>query len=82
MYDGHSDLKQFLMSYEATISSYGGNKATMAMSFVTTVKSVAETWYSSLQPGTITSLQKLKDMLRFLDEASHRSSSIPMYTRS
>jgi hypothetical protein len=24
MYDGHSDLKQFLMSYEATISSYGG----------------------------------------------------------
>jgi hypothetical protein len=24
MYDGHSDPKQFLMSYEATISSYGG----------------------------------------------------------
>jgi hypothetical protein len=23
MYDGHSDPKQFLMSYEATISSYG-----------------------------------------------------------
>jgi hypothetical protein len=27
MYDGHSDPKQFLMSYEATISSYGGNIA-------------------------------------------------------
>jgi hypothetical protein len=25
MYDGHSDLKQFLMSYEEHISSYGGN---------------------------------------------------------
>jgi hypothetical protein len=25
MYDGHSDPKQFLMSYEATISSYGGS---------------------------------------------------------
>jgi hypothetical protein len=25
MYDGHSDPKQFLMSYEVTISSYGGN---------------------------------------------------------
>jgi hypothetical protein len=25
MYDGHSDPKQFLMSYEAIISSYGGN---------------------------------------------------------
>jgi hypothetical protein len=30
MYDGHSDPKQFLMSYEATISSYGGNTAVMA----------------------------------------------------
>ena len=57
MYDGHSDPKQFLMSYEATISSYGGNAAVMA------VRSVAQTWYYSLRPGTITSWQKLKDML-------------------
>jgi hypothetical protein len=59
----HSDLKQFLMSYEATISSYGGNTAVMAKSFVMAVKNVAQTWYSSLRPGTITSWQKLKDML-------------------
>jgi hypothetical protein len=57
MYDGHSDPKQFLMSYEATISSYGGNAAVMA------VRSVAQTWYYSLRPGTITSWQKLKDVL-------------------
>jgi hypothetical protein len=63
MYDRHSDLKQFLMSYEATISSYGGNTAVMAKSFVMAVRSVAQTWYSSLEPGTITSWQKLKDML-------------------
>jgi hypothetical protein len=63
MYDGHSDLKQFLMSYEATISSYGGNTAVMAKSFIMAVRSVAQTWYSSLRPGTITSWQKLKDML-------------------
>jgi hypothetical protein len=63
MYDGHSDPKQFLMSYEATISSYGGNTAVMAKSFITAVRSVAQTWYSSLRPGTITSWQKLKDML-------------------
>jgi hypothetical protein len=63
MYDGHSDPKQFLMSYEATISSYGGNTAVMAKSFVMAVKSVTQTWYSSLRPGTITSWQKLKDML-------------------
>src|SRR5699024_3777229 len=27
VFDGHSDPKQFLMSYEATVSSYGGNAA-------------------------------------------------------
>jgi hypothetical protein len=63
MYDGHSDRKQFLMSYEATISSYGGNTAVMEKSFVMAVRNVAQTWYSSLRPGTITSWQKLKDML-------------------
>jgi hypothetical protein len=63
MYDGHSDPKKFLMSYEATISSYGGNAAVMAKSFIMAVKNVAQTWYSSLRPGTITSWQKLKDML-------------------
>jgi hypothetical protein len=41
MYDGHSNPKQFLMSYEATISSYGGNTAVMAKSFVMAVKNVA-----------------------------------------
>jgi hypothetical protein len=47
MYDGHTDPKKFLMSYEATISSYGGNTAVMDKSFVMAVKSVAQTWYSS-----------------------------------
>jgi hypothetical protein len=37
MHDGHSDPKQFLMSYEATISSYGGNATVMAKSFVMAV---------------------------------------------
>jgi hypothetical protein len=63
MYDGHSDPKQFLMSYEATISSYGGNTAVMVKSFVIAVKNVVQTWYSSLRPGIITSWQKLNDML-------------------
>jgi hypothetical protein len=63
MYDGHSDPKQFLMSYEVTISAYGGNDAVMAKSFVMAVRSAAQTWYSSLRPGTITSWQKLKNML-------------------
>jgi hypothetical protein len=63
MYDRHSDPKQVLMSYKAIISSYGGNTTIMAKSFVMALRSVAQTWYSSLRPGTITSWQKLKDML-------------------
>jgi hypothetical protein len=35
----------------------------MAKSFVMAVRSVAQTWYSSLWPGTIMSRQKLKEML-------------------
>jgi hypothetical protein len=35
----------------------------MVKSFVMAVWNVAQTWYSSLRPGTITSWQKLKDML-------------------
>jgi hypothetical protein len=76
MYDGHSDPKQFLMSYEATISSYGGNTAVMAKSFVMAVRSVAQTWYSSLRPGTITSWQKLKDMLSPVFKGFRRSQSL------
>jgi hypothetical protein len=63
MYDNHSNPKQFLMSYEATISSYGGNTSVMTKSFVMAVRSVSETWYSCLQLETITSWQKLKYML-------------------
>jgi hypothetical protein len=51
MYDGNSDPKQFLMRYEATISSYGVNTVVMAKSFVMAVRSVAQTWYSSVWPG-------------------------------
>jgi hypothetical protein len=87
MYDGHSDPKQFLMSYEAIISSYGGNAAVMARSFVMAVRNVAQTWYSSLRPGTITSWQKLKDIAgdkfpRLPDEASHSSGLVSMHARS
>jgi hypothetical protein len=63
IYDGLSNPKQFLMSYEATISSYGGNSAVMAKSFVMAVRSVAQTWYSSLRSRTVTSWPKLKEML-------------------
>jgi hypothetical protein len=54
-----------------------GNTAVMAKSFVMTVKSVAQTWYSSLQPGTITPWNKLKDMLVTSFRVFKRSRSLP-----
>jgi hypothetical protein len=57
------DASPLATELQATISSYGGNAAVMAKSFVMAVRNVAQTWYSSLRPGTITSWQKLKDML-------------------
>jgi hypothetical protein len=55
MYDDLSDPKQFLMSYEATITSYDGNAVVMTKSFVMAVRNVAQTCYSSLWSGTVTS---------------------------
>jgi hypothetical protein len=57
MYDGHSDPKQFLMSYEATISSYGGNTAVMAKSFVMAVWNIAQTSWQKLKDMLVTSFQ-------------------------
>jgi hypothetical protein len=63
IYDVLTNPKQFLMSYKATISSYGGNSAVMAKSFVMAVRSVVQTWYSSLRPRTVSSWPKLKEMI-------------------
>jgi hypothetical protein len=77
MYDGHLDPKQFLMTYEATISSSGGNTAVMAKSFVMAVRGVAQTCCSSLLSGTITLWQKLKVMLVTSLQAFQRSQLLP-----
>jgi hypothetical protein len=83
MYDGHSDPKQFLMSYEATISSYGGNTAIMAKSFVMAVRSMAQTWYSSPAGNNHVMAEAEghagNQFLGFPDEASDCSSSVPMH---
>jgi hypothetical protein len=63
MYDSLSDPTHFFMSYNATISSFGGNTIVMAKSFVIAQRNVAQTWYSSLRPGSILPWHKLKDPL-------------------
>jgi hypothetical protein len=79
MYDGHSDPKQFLMSYEATISSYGGNAVVMAKSFVMAVRNVAQTWYSYF----VAEAQGYASdrFPRLSDEASHSLGLVSMHAR-
>jgi hypothetical protein len=84
MYDGHSDPKQFLMSYEATISSYGGNIAVMGKYFVMAVRSVAQTLYSSARNNHFLAEAEgyaSHQLSRFPDKASDCPSTVPMYAR-
>jgi hypothetical protein len=41
-FDGESDPRQFLMSFEATVIAGGGDKTTLAKSFVMAVKGPAQ----------------------------------------
>ena len=52
-FDGQSDPRQFLMSFEATVISGGGNETTLAKSLVMAVKGPAQQWYSSLKAKSI-----------------------------
>jgi hypothetical protein len=52
--------KQFLMSYEETITSFGGNKVMLAKSFNMATKAIALTWYLSLHLGSIATSKLLK----------------------
>jgi hypothetical protein len=68
MYDGHSDPKQFLMSYEATISSYGGNAAVQYLLFSISLL------FKGLRPGPTVQYfarkppQTLEKLLQKMDE--------------
>ena len=47
-YNATTDPTQFLMAYEATIASAGGDGSTMAKSFVMTCEGSVANWYSYL----------------------------------
>jgi hypothetical protein len=52
-FDGESDLRKFLMSFEAAIIAGGGDEITLAKSLVMAVKGPAQHWYSSLKARSI-----------------------------
>ena len=52
-FDGESDPRQFLMSFEAAVISIGGDETTLAKSLVVVVKGLAQQWYSLLKAKSI-----------------------------
>jgi hypothetical protein len=60
-FDGESDPRKFLMSFEATVIGGGGDETTLAKSLVMAVKGPAQHWYSSLKAKSIHSWKQLKN---------------------
>jgi len=63
-YNGSMDPTQFLMAYEATIASAGGDGPIMAKSFIMACEGPVANWYSYLPPNSISSWPQLKSKLR------------------
>jgi hypothetical protein len=61
MYHGNADPHKFLMFYEATIASAGGDEATLAKSLIIFLEDAAANWYSKLPSGCIYSWPQLKE---------------------
>jgi hypothetical protein len=84
MCDGHSDPKQFLISYEATISSYGGiahhgkvlcHGSPKCGPNLVLFSPARDNYVVAEAQGHVG-----HQFPRLLDEASHSSSPVSMYT--
>jgi hypothetical protein len=62
-YHDNIDPHKFLMCYEATIASAGGDKSTLVKSLIITLEDAVANWYSRLPPCCIYSWQHLKDRI-------------------
>jgi hypothetical protein len=62
-FDGESDLRQFLMCFEAKVIAGGGDETTLAKSLVMAVKGPTQHGYLSLKAKSIHSWEQLKTNL-------------------
>jgi hypothetical protein len=60
-YYGESDPRKFLMCYEATIASSGGDDTTLTKLFIITLENAAANWYTRLPPRSIALWAQLKE---------------------
>ena len=63
-YNGSEDPTQFILAYETTIASAGGDGPIMAKSFIMACEGPVANWYSHQPSGSITSWPQLKARLR------------------
>ena len=63
IFDGESDPREFVMSFEVAVESAGRDDNTLAKAFVLAVKGISRSWYSVLPPGSIYSWEQLCDAL-------------------
>jgi hypothetical protein len=52
-YNGFGNSRQFLMRYESTVNSAGGDDVTLAKSFIIACEGPVLNWYSLLQPHSV-----------------------------
>jgi hypothetical protein len=62
-YNGKSDPRQFIMSFEAAIALAGGNDSVLAKSFIIAAEGDTLAWYSMLKSSTIYSWENLWDKI-------------------
>lgn len=54
-YDGKSDPRKFIASFEAAVHSAGGDSTTLAKSLIMAVEDIAHEWYIGIEPLSIES---------------------------
>jgi hypothetical protein len=59
-YNGFGNSRQFLMRYESTVNSAGGDDVALAKSFIIACEGPVLNWYSLLQPHSVCSWADLK----------------------
>ncbi|RLM79135.1 uncharacterized protein C2845_PM12G14620 [Panicum miliaceum] len=63
VYDKESDLREFLLKYEATVESNGRGSAIKAKAFIMAVNISVQHWYTSIPKGHIYSWSQLRSKL-------------------
>jgi hypothetical protein len=58
-FDDESDLKEFLLKYEATIEAAGGGTACKAQALILALQGLAQRWYTNLPSRSILSWSQL-----------------------